>query len=95
MSVVEGVEHDLAQLPDEFAQCGLAQSALAMAREQDDYNNSATSKANCANAMRDIIKQLREEAPKPEERDALDELGDRRAARRSAASSDLSHTALQ
>jgi hypothetical protein len=86
MSVVEGVERDLRNLPEEFAKSGLAESAIAMAREQDDYDNNATAKANCANAMRDIIRQLREEAPKPEERDKLDDLSARRAARRSTAS---------
>ncbi len=85
MGVIDGVERDLAQLPNEFAKCGLAEAALAMARELDGDNN-ATAKANCANAIRDILAQLRELAPKPKEKDKLDDLSARRTARRSAAS---------
>lgn len=86
MLVINAVQKDLDSMPIEYATCGLAASALAMAREIDDPDNSATSKSMCARAMLDTLDKLRELAPKPEERDELDDLSARRASRRSAAS---------
>lgn len=81
---VAGVERDLAAIAKrdpELAKSGLAASALALAREMDD-DNSATSKSMCARALLDTLDRLRQLAPAKEEKDGVDELSARRAARR-------------
>lgn len=71
MSDRGGVEaatrRDLKRLPDDLAESSLAESALALARELDDPENSATSKSMCAKAHLEVMTRLRELAP-PEER---------------------------
>lgn len=85
MLVVEAAEHDLAKLREvspELADSAMAATALALAREIDDDDNSATSKSMCARALVDIFEQLRALAPEREEKeDRLVDLATRRAAR--------------
>lgn len=81
MSVEAAVERDLKRLPQELAESALAASALAMAREIDCYENSATSKSMCQGRLQDALRELRELAPPTEEVDQLDDLSARRAAR--------------
>lgn len=86
--VVEAVEHDLATLREhapELADSALAASAVAMALEIEDPYNSATSKANCQARLADALKELRELAPPAERKDAVDEIGLKRDARRADA----------
>lgn len=84
--VVDGVERDLAEIreADEgLAESGLAAAAVQMAFELAHPYNSATSKAQCAKALHDLLDRLRELAPdEGEEGDGLDELSARRAERR-------------
>ena len=56
--------------------------ALALAREIDTPGNSSTSKSVCARSLLDTMAQLRELMPTDQEADALDELSQRRDARR-------------
>jgi hypothetical protein len=84
MSVVKAVEHDikaLAKLKPELAKSALAASALALAAEIDKPSNSATSKSMCARALLDTLDRLRGLAPDGDQKDKLDELSTRRAAR--------------
>jgi hypothetical protein len=84
MSVVKAVEHDvktLAKRAPDLAKSALAASALALAAEIDDPNNSATSKSMCARALIDTLDRMRDLAPDGDEKDKLDELSTRRAAR--------------
>lgn len=84
MSVVEAVRRDLAAIAERdagLAECGLAASALALARELDSGENSATSKAACARALAEALDRLRELVPVAPESDALDELAKARARR--------------
>jgi hypothetical protein len=83
-SVVAAVKRDLARIAKadkELARGGLAMSALALARELDDQDNSATSKSMCAKALGEALEQLRSKVPERQEKDKLDELSDRRAKR--------------
>lgn len=84
MTVRAGVERDLLVLPEDVREGGLAALALAMADEIDDPN-SATSKSMCAKQLRDVLLDLKKVAPAVPEKDGLDELQKRRAARRAAA----------
>jgi dissimilatory sulfite reductase (desulfoviridin) alpha/beta subunit len=78
--VYEAVKRDLAKLPEEIRESGLAASALALAKELDGMN-SATSKAMCSKALIDTWAAIRELAPKEEKKDGLDELKERRRRR--------------
>ena len=83
-TVVASVTRDLERLAlvdADLANSGLAAAALALARDIDDRYNSATSKSMCAKALLDITDRLRELAPAEAERDELDDLARRRAAR--------------
>lgn len=64
-----------------LADSALAASALALARELDDTDNSATSKSMCARALHDALDRLRELTPEGEEADGLDDLAARRTKR--------------
>ena len=82
--VIDAVEADLAKLEERWpgvTVSGLAQAAVALAYELDNPYNSATSKGQCAKALMEALDRLRELAPAEEEKDGLDELGTRRAAR--------------
>lgn len=75
VTVVASVKRDLAALGDRtLERSGLAASALALARELDRRENSATSKAACARELREILGQLRELAPPAVKGDGVDEL---------------------
>lgn len=84
-SVVEGIAHDLAEIrgrDPEVAASGLAATAARLAYELESPFNSATSKSHCARSLVDVMERLRESLPPKEEKDKLDELSDRRRARR-------------
>jgi hypothetical protein len=85
LTVAGALERDLERFGPDLARSTLAASALALARELDDPDNSATSKSMCARALNDTLDRLVELAPDEDEKDALDDLAARRAARRSAA----------
>jgi hypothetical protein len=80
-TAVEGVEGDLKLLPAHLACSGLAASALALARELDSADTSATARAACSRSLVQVQRELRALAPAPEEVDVLDELKSRRDAR--------------
>jgi hypothetical protein len=80
--VEEAVKRDLKAFPADLARSTLAESALALARELDSPENSATSKSMCARALLDTMNRLRELAPPPEQKDRLDDLSARRQQRK-------------
>lgn len=82
-SVVAAVERDLSKLFGDLAASALAASALAMAREIDDFGNSATSKSMCQARLMDALRELRELAPPEVTTDAIDEIAAARDRRRS------------
>lgn len=82
MSVEAGVRRDLTMLGKGAEDSALAESALALAAEMDDPENSATSKSMCARALLDTMDRLRELAPPKKEADPVDELGERRRSAR-------------
>jgi hypothetical protein len=82
VSVVAAVQGDLRSLGVKAASSGLAETALALARELDDDSNSATSKSMCAKSMIDVLRELRLIAPPVKESDDIDDLAGRRSARR-------------
>jgi hypothetical protein len=61
----------------------LKATAMAMAKEIDEPDNSATSKATCARALAEMLEHLRSLLPekKPDTSDGIDDLSKRRAAR--------------
>jgi hypothetical protein len=84
---VDAVERDLAELRErdaELAESSLAAAALRMAYELENPFNSATSKSQCAKALREIVDRLRELAPEKEEAGEVEALREDRDARRSA-----------
>jgi hypothetical protein len=78
---VQAVERDLEALPASLARSGLAASALALAREMDSVEVSATARAACSRSLVQVLRELRSLAPAGEEVDVVDELLARRAAR--------------
>lgn len=72
---------DLEKLPRYLADSATAAMALALAREIDDPDNSATSKSMCARSLLDAIDTLRKLTPAETKADRLDDLARRRAAR--------------
>jgi hypothetical protein len=94
MSVVDAALRDLESLGGKAASSALAETALALARELDDPDNSATSKSMCAKSMVDVLRELRSLAPPAKENDDLDDLAARRSVRlaRGAAAADLSRS---
>lgn len=84
MDVKEAVKRDLkavAKRDKELARSALAASALRLAEALDNPKNSATSKAMCAGRLLETLDRLRELVPPEQEKDALDDLQSRRAAR--------------
>jgi hypothetical protein len=67
-----------------LAKSGLAASAIALAREIDDPNNSATSKSMCAGKLLDALDRLRELAPPAREETELERRRRERSERRAA-----------
>lgn len=87
MRTLRATEQDLAAIRKRdkaLADSALAAVALSMARELDNPYNSATSKSMCAGKLQDVMDRLRDLAPPQKKGDALDDLADRRKARRSA-----------
>ena len=62
----------------------LAAAALALAADMDDPATGSTSRSMVAKELRDTLAALRALAPAEEAKDDLDELAERRAARRAA-----------
>lgn len=88
LSVVKAVEDDLARLGKrdaKLAKSAHAATALALARDLDDTENSATSHSLCARALNETMTLLFELAPEERRGGKIDELKSRRAARRAAA----------
>lgn len=86
VSVTDAVKKDLAVLAErdpELANGAIAATALALARTLDDRDAAATSQATCARALTEIMEKLRAMAP-AEQKDGVDDLKARRAARRAA-----------
>lgn len=84
-AVLAGVNREIAtlkKLDKDLANGALAATAQALAREIDNADNSSTSKATCARALADTLTALRAMAPKSRPKDGVDELHDRRVARR-------------
>lgn len=81
MKVAEGVEAEIEQLGVDDVAPGLCASALALARLLDEQSG-ATAAANAARELRAIMIDLRKLSPVGEEGDALDDLAQRREARR-------------
>lgn len=82
--VSEAVARDVAAMARRdrsIAESGHAATARALARELDHPWNSATSKSMCARALTETLDRLRELLPPEEEKDGLDDLSARRAAR--------------
>jgi hypothetical protein len=87
LRTLKATERDLAELrkrDKDLADSTLAAVAVSMARELDNPYNSATSKSMCAGKLQDVMDRLRELAPPQKKGDALDDLADRRSARRAA-----------
>lgn len=81
MTVEEATQRDLdriAERDQELAESGLAASALALSREIDKPENSATSKSMCAKSLLDTMNRLRELAPPVRGVNPLDEIRARR-----------------
>jgi hypothetical protein len=89
--VARAVKADLATVPAKLAKSALAMSCLALAREIDNPQNSATSKSMCARSLLETWDRLLELAPPEADDDELDDLAARRDARRarSAAAANL------
>ena len=84
MSVVEGVQRDLARIAltdPNLVESALAMSALALAAEIDAPGNSATAKSMCAKSLLETLDRLRAISPPKPEQDGLDDLSARRAQR--------------
>jgi len=89
-TVIDATEAELATLAKrnpEIEGSALAASAVALAYEIQNPYNSATSKSMCARELRETMAKLRELAPEAEREDGIDELGNRREARRRRAAS--------
>lgn len=85
VSVQAAVERDLSTIATRdagLAEGGIAAAALELARQLDDPDNSATSKAACSRALAEALAQLRGLVPPADAADRIDELSTRRAARR-------------
>jgi hypothetical protein len=83
--VVDAVKRDLeviGRLDKRLSGSALAETALALAALIDDPGNSATSKANCARALKEIMDRLFALAPDDDGSDNVDELLQRRGKRR-------------
>jgi hypothetical protein len=63
----------------------LAATAIALAREMDSPDNSATSKSMCGKALLETMKRLRELSPPAKKETPLDELKQHRDKRRGGA----------
>lgn len=78
MSVLEGVERDLAAFPEDLSSSGTAELARAMARRIDEGHGSPS---ECGKVLLDSMATLRELAPIKVEEDALNDIRSRRRLR--------------
>ena len=88
MGVVAAVERDIAEIRKRdpaLADSTLAATALVLAQELDDFDNSATSKSMIAKELRESMDRLRELAPKQKAKDQIDRVAEQRAKRRGKA----------
>jgi hypothetical protein len=83
-TTVEAIDAEIDQLKVADLAPGLAQLALTLARLMDG-DDGATAKANTARELRAVMEDLRRLAPVEEEGDAVDDLTQRREARRRSA----------
>lgn len=84
-AVLRGVNADLKAMEDRLpgvSSSGLAEAARALARELGAPDNSATSKALCARALRETLDRLADMLPPENGRDGIDQLAVERARRR-------------
>jgi hypothetical protein len=81
VSVEAAVEREVKGL-GKFRDSALAATALALAAEIDDPDNSATSKSMCAKALNETMAALHALAPAKREPDGIDEVTSRRVQRR-------------
>lgn len=79
--VEKATRADVAAMAEEVRASALAASAIALAAELDSPKNGGTSKSMIAKAHLDVMDRLRDLAPPKRERDKLDDLAERRAAR--------------
>lgn len=84
MSVVEAVEHDLAEMPAAIRNSIPAATALAMAERIDQGRGSPS---ECGKVLLEAWTRLRELAPPKREPSKLDELNAKRVAREANAAS--------
>lgn len=83
--VIEAVERDIAEIAKRdqgLAESGMAAAALRMAYELENPWNSATSKAQCAKSLCELLEALLERAPEAPKKDGVDALSTERANRR-------------
>lgn len=86
MTVVAAVKADLLRLGSGAEGSGLAETALALARELDKPKNSATSKSMCAKALIDVLRELQRAAPQILEADGVTDINSERNKRRAGGS---------
>jgi len=85
-SVREAVEAELERLPEELATSSTAASALVLADSIDMGRAGFRFMSGLVAQLRECMAELAEKAPAKVEGDTVDELNERRAARRRAAS---------
>lgn len=78
MTTTAAVRRDLARLPTDLAESGLAATALHLAGVMDAGRGSPS---ECAKALTDVLMKIRELAPPEQEGTKVDDLRARRAAR--------------
>lgn len=81
VSVVEGVERDLARFPREAAQSSLAATARALAVRMDDPDAPAYAVAAASKELREVFAALRQAAPMKAASDSVDDIATARAKR--------------
>jgi hypothetical protein len=86
LTVREAVEAELARLPEELATSATAASALLLADSIDMGRASFRFQAGLVKELRECMSELAAKAPAKPEGDHVDELNERRAARRRSAS---------
>lgn len=77
-AAVRGELEAMADLAPKIRGSALAALAVAMAREVDNPDNSATSKSLCAGRLIDAVDRLRASVPAEVQADGLDDLAARR-----------------
>jgi hypothetical protein len=84
MSVVDGVGHDLANLPADLRESGFAAVALAMAERIDEGKGSPS---ECGKVVIEALTKLRELGPPEEKKGELHDLRSGRSLRLAAGGS--------